>query len=189
MVDLDGGLSLSSEAPNDAGFLGHCSVKITDNTIMLIGGLTIDEEATNQTYFYSLSRLEWTLGPPLNQPRAGHSCGVLRGENGSPETVVVVGGENIDDINYFVEFLDIRRPSEFVAGPSLLRSQFHAQIVPDPLNRGILLIGGTNGVNNFKDIQHLPCMECPWQPHPTSLRVGRSAFVAFPIPDELATCT
>ena len=65
------------------------------------------------------------------------------------------------------------------------------QMVSSPDKKALYAIGGANGYNdNTNDIYKFHCSgtisTCKWTKSETTLRIGRSSFVAIPIPNVLA---
>ncbi len=168
------------------GFTHHCSVKIDAETILVIGGIT-DGMASARTFYYNISIDQWFAGPSLNSARSNHACGILEDEN----VVVVVGGEDVSVVES-VELLDLDDPEAFTFGNSILMTRYGGQLVQDPGEAGgLILVGGTDGKNEFTDLLRLKCSTCFWEELPIRLREGRRNFVAVGIPEYefVANCT
>ncbi len=109
----------------------HCSVKINETALLILGGYTkiMDtENITSHTFFYNLVENRWSPGPELNLPRYIPGCGILNWENpltGVTEKVIVAaaGLDGQDQPLSSVELLFLTEGKGFnsgwVFGPSL----------------------------------------------------------------------
>ena len=188
-VSLTGMENLPS-LPTDAG--SPCTVKLDDKRIMTIGGN--NGESMKTTFLYDFETKQWTPGPELNNPVAGHACAKFE-LLGKPIIVVASGynslypggGKRIPD----VEFLDLEANNGWVKGQDLPASLNQHRMVPTPDGKGVLVIGGDVGDDNVQDsIYELKCSStlesCKWITLEQKLKYAREAFVSMLIPDSLA---
>ena len=72
----------------------HCSVKLSNEEFLLIGGEQLESEYGKKQRVYKgqIGAENWTELPNLKVPRKGHSCGKFTLRNGT-QVVIVAGGE------------------------------------------------------------------------------------------------
>lgn len=93
----------------DPGFHTGCAVKISDEELVLIGGI----DTVNRVLSFNIKTNDWKEYRQLNQRRWGHNCAVFK------EKIIIAGGWGInhDNSNAFTEIIDLstmqpRLPSE-----------------------------------------------------------------------------
>ena len=70
---------------------GHCAVFLDKFSLMVIAGYDFPKNYHDGTFILNINNNVWRSGPPLNHPRAYHTCNVVTDCDGKQQ-VVVVGG-------------------------------------------------------------------------------------------------
>jgi len=130
-------------------------------------------------------------GPTLNIGRERQSCGMIRTSRDSLKfSVVVVGGVGGSTS---VEILDTGS-SSWRMGPELPFIIWGSQLVPDP-EGGVVLVGGrtkVDGVNVSIDtlfrLSHAGD-GARWVELAQKLKTKKGYLTAYPIPDEITSCS
>ncbi len=170
-----------------AGESQYCVAKINDTTLISMGG--VENFQGRDSYFYNLLTNEWTLGPKLESPRNGLSCGVLNWNN--PETgefekvVVAASGDYFSTVELLFMNGHDELGSSWVQGPILENEAYMSRIVE--FENSVILVGGREGL----DGKHLYQLDSPtgsWTLLPHKLKEARSSHVTFFIPDEITNC-
>ena len=140
----------------------HRAIKYDEESIYIISGVQdyddelyseeeIDENSRRTWISDPTNNFEFTLGPPLNVPRADFSCGIM--ESNDKKLIVVAGGRSHWDTLDSVEILD---PSldQWTFGPNLPFRLKASSMITSPDGKGVILIGGQTGFTKeeiFKD--------------------------------------
>jgi hypothetical protein len=113
----------SDVAPLNQGRLGHTATKLSDGTVLVIGGSDINLVSQSSAELYDPVLDTWTTVGPLASVRAGHSASLL--PNG---TVLVVGGSTdlssvLNGATSALKTTELYDPvaQTFSAGPNLAR--------------------------------------------------------------------
>ena len=169
-------------------FNAFCSVLVNSTTALVIGSLPM--HTSSGTFYINLETEVWTEGPFLKNIRESSSCGKIRKNNSSQDlSIIVVGGWSNWQLAS-VEILD-QDAEEWRNGPDLPLEMYNAKMVEDQ-NGGVFLVGGhSNGVGPLDTLFQLPHggADAEWTKMQQKLKVGRSAHVAFLLPDSIVECS
>ena len=94
LLSKNGGRIFKEMAPFPKTLRGHCAVFIDETTLMVMGGYELSKPPHpyyDETYMLNTKENVWSSGPPLNLPRAYHTCNIVTNCDGKQQ-VVVVGG-------------------------------------------------------------------------------------------------
>jgi len=178
--------TLSVQLPT--GFSDHCQVPWDSETFFVIGGWT-DSRRRDESYFINVKTNQRTNGPSLNIARSSHGCGEL--EVNGRTFIIVTGGSNGEYLRS-TEILDKSNVGQgWKTGDvfDLPVDKSYFQMVSSPDKKALYAISGYTG-SYSKDIYKFQCTgdinTCRWTKSETTLRFGRSRFVAIPIPNSLA---
>ena len=165
---------------------GHCIVKITKDSFMVIGGSTYSTGSLNndKTWIFNLAYGNWTRGPNLNVPRRSHACGVLHG------AIIVTGG--FEPYPPYAlkstEILNLDHPNHWIFGINLPQPLYsHSLIVSQ---ESLIIAGGVADEIRNENLYELKCNdeECFWVKMVQKLKEGRCNMVALMVPDQFTSC-
>lgn len=167
----------------------HTMVMLNNTHMILIGGRQEQNSiASGKTHILNMENFEWLNGPQLTFPRYLHSCcRIAKNNQGTENSIIVVGGWTDDEISSSVEILD-ERSSEWRKGPELPFPICCSAMVEHP-DGGAVLIGGRRDSSTYLDtIFHLPHAgeNARWKEFPQKLNVARGFHTAFLVPDTVA---
>ena len=177
----------------------HCSVRINDSLLLVIGGLRVNyyASASAKTYFFNVHSNKWNPGPSITKPRSRHACGAMDWLN--PDTnvtkkyVVVAGGNDRQAL--FTNSVEILIFDDYLVnklgwqpGPNLPRALSRGRMAE--YNNSVFHLGGweEGRKGNGTYIYKLSNPGGPWVLMAQKLKVLRDTFVTFLIPDEFAYC-
>ena len=111
------------------------------------------EKSSQCTYIYDIQENEWIEGPSLLAARSFHSSCAIKSDDGTTESIVIVGGEknDNDELLRSTEILKIKE-QKWISGPTLPIGLADAACVelPPIMNFACLVIGGrTDGDQNW----------------------------------------
>jgi len=171
------------------GFYSHCQVPWDSETFFIIGGW--GDSKRDETYFINVKTNQLTNGPSLKTARSSHACGELQ-INGKAYIIVTGGFNNNRDYLISTEVLDKNNVGQgWQKGDDfdLPVDKREFQMVSSPDKKALYAIGGWDG-SYRNEIYKFHCSDsiqtCRWTKSKTTLRYGRSYFVAIPIPNSLA---
>jgi len=170
----------------------HCVIKITEETILFIGGDS--QIGLDATLFYDIASETFSEGPRLNHGRDYHSCAVFQSAQHNYRPVAIVAGGWVEDGNYssteildftvgntWTNFVDI--PSEAATtGESFV---YGGRMVPTPDNTGVIMYSQTK----FFQLICMSNVTCTWFVKTQTGLVAREDFPSvFYIPETIAQC-
>jgi hypothetical protein len=175
----------------DEGVRSACAVTYTSNSILLIGGSTKTEEASQSVYSFDTSAEKWSSFSPLVTGRRHHSCIKVNSTATSGEYVVVVGGWNKVSLST-VEFLE-PESKVWKLGPELPKALHGGSLIEDTFGQRLLYIGGSNDESGKSSqifaINFPFTVTSKWEVVYQNLQMARQFSTAFLIPDEFVSCT
>ena len=178
------------DADLEAGVKRSCAVTLADSSILLIGGSTKDDEATQSTFMFHTYSNAWRSFSPLVTGRRHHSCGKMSSTNTSGDYVVVAGGWNEGSLSS----IEILEPGSttWKLGPELPKALHGGSMLEDTYNQRLLYIGGSNDASGkSSDVFALNfplTVTSKWEVLSQKLKQPRQFSTAFLIPDEFVSC-
>ncbi len=184
----------------------HCLAFINETTIILCGGLYLDEQKkglwrVKNSFFADIEKgMLMTMGPRLGTTRSGHVCGQLK--LGQQKMAVFISGgakgkSYIDSTEILLQ-QDNNAGSQWQQGPRMPLALHQAAGINSP-DGAFLVVGGkreTRGQTKLSQstgIFRLGCQNadigsCQWTKLQQELVIGRSTHVAMLVPNLFATC-
>ena len=175
---------------------GHCLVKLSSSTAMLIGGrgkdMNGDWSNINATYFLDIpssSENAIVRGPDLIHPRYHHACGVLDNPgDGNGQVVIVAGGQY--RVSKSTEIWAVGSQG-WTRGPDLPKGVWQSQGITSPDGKSFLLLGGDDGTDYplfataaiYKLDYNSNSGGWQWTKLDQELKVAREGHVAMLVPD------
>ena len=173
------------------GLLGHCMVSLNSTSFMIIGGSTNGPESA-KSYVINVESKVIESGPELMHARDVHACSEI--EIDGKQYIIIAGGSfQIDQkVLSSTELLDRYDFSQGWQKGADLPTPLHShQMVSSPDKKKVYAIGGKFGIHAGEyNIYQYTCSgditTCQWNQIETKLKERRNAFVAMPIPEDLA---
>ena len=129
----------------------------------------------------------------MNIDRYLHGCATFTNEGRT--YAIVAGGYSTKQAGAVlssVEFLDLdSEGAGWAEGPSMPRDLEEFTLLTSPEEDGVIAVGGRSGSTFSPAIFKMTCtgsLNCQWTELEQKLDLGRSAPVAYLIPDELTNC-
>ena len=127
----------------------------------------------------------------MNIDRYLHGCATFKNE-GRTYAMVAGGYSTKEGVLSSVEFLDLNsEDAGWAEGPSMPRDLEEFTLMTAPDGKGVIAVGGRSGSTFSPAIFKMHCtgsLNCEWTELKQKLEFGRSAPVAYLIPDELTNC-
>jgi len=191
-------LSIIDESMNGPGpelpihVWGHCLFANNENGgITLTGGVSNEHLSSAITYSFDFASSSWTEAPKMNIDRYLHGCATFKNE-GRTYAIVAGGYSTKEGVLSSVEFLDLSsEDAGWAEGPSMPRDLEEFTLMTSPDEKGVIAVGGRSGSTFSPAIFKMHCtgsLNCEWTELKQNLEFGRSAPVAYLIPDELTNC-
>ena len=176
----------------------HCLIKINETHVLSTGGFNEEVNVFNSTYLFDFNTMEWTSGPTLLEERMSHSCGSF--QMGDSTVLLVAGGVKVENkAEIQIQSVEVLNTNEWNSGwqtaQMLPLPLSYTSIVPSPNNKGLILVGGINMVQDWFNINLLQfnCQDdtldsCQWTADPSRTWVeARYGHVAMWIPEQIKT--
>ena len=123
------------------------------------------------------------MGPSLSTPRHDHSSCAITSDDGSTQSVIIIGGRTNQEHNSkTTEVLNVKT-SKWVKGSNLSTGIWNAScvVLPPTSNFAFVLIGGSTEKNRYSsDVYGLNHTLTDWALLGT-IRAGRFAHIALPL--------
>ena len=128
----------------------HTMIQYDNDFVYIIGGIQ-DYSISNKTWRINIkNNFLIEEGPPLNIPRAGHSCGKIN-INGKVSIIVTGGTSNGSSYLDSVELLDPTSGQVWEYGPKLPFKVYGSVLINSPCGHGVILIGGDKGRRKYSN--------------------------------------
>ena len=94
LVSITGMTEMGPDLPTPLN--GHCSIKISDSNVFIIGGQNSTDQFDNglkSTIYYDFAQNTWTDGPEMTQARSAFGCGAFFSEYHNGKRVIAAIGK------------------------------------------------------------------------------------------------
>ena len=123
------------------------------------------------------------MGPSLSTPRVDHSSCAIKSDDGSAQSVIIIGGRTNQEHNSkTTEVLNVKT-SKWVKGPDLPEGIWNASCValPPTSNIACVVVGGSTETKRYSsDVYGLNRALTDWSLL-GSIRTGRFSHIALPL--------
>ena len=99
LVSITGMTEMGPDLPTPLN--GHCSIKISDSNVFIIGGQNSTDQFDNglkSTIYYDFAQNTWTDGPEMTQARSAFGCGAFFSEYHNGKRVIAAIGKMIKNL-------------------------------------------------------------------------------------------
>ena len=96
LVSITGMTEMGPDLPTPLN--GHCSIKISDSNVFIIGGQSstdISDNGLKSTIYYDFAQNTWIDGPEMTQARSAFGCGAFYSEYHNGKRVIAAIGKII----------------------------------------------------------------------------------------------
>ena len=101
LVSITGMTEMGPDLPTPLN--GHCSIKISDSNVFIIGGRNSTDQSDNglkSTIYYDLAQKTWSDGPKMTQARSAFGCGAFFSEYHNGKRVIAAIGKMIKILEF-----------------------------------------------------------------------------------------
>ena len=150
--------------------------------IMCIFCISFKDDASQQTFIYDTTENSWTEGPSLLTTRFQHSSCTLRGDDGSIQSIIIIGGKTShEDYSKTTEILNMKS-LKWIEGPELPLGIKNSSCValPPTNNFACVLVGGLTEDQYSSDVYGLDRSLSEWTLL-GKIRTARGRHLALPL--------
>ena len=148
-----------------------------------INSFVLFQKISKRTFIYDVKEDSWSIGPSLSTPRHDHISCAITSDDGSTQSVIIIGGRTNQEHNSkTTEVLNVKT-SKWVKGPDLPTGIWNASCValPPTSNFACVVVGGSTEEKLYSsDVYGLSRTSTDWTLLGT-IRTGRFAHIALPL--------